>query len=35
LYQEHHINIPWAIIDQVGGELQVSCKWPPSCKCPG
>jgi hypothetical protein len=23
LYQEHHINIPWAIIDQVGGELRV------------
>jgi hypothetical protein len=24
LYQEYHINVPWAIIDQLGGELQVA-----------
>jgi hypothetical protein len=27
LYQEHHINIPWAIIDEVGGELQVAADY--------
>jgi hypothetical protein len=27
LYQEHRVNIPWAIIDQVGGELQVAADY--------
>lgn len=26
-YQEYHINIPWAIIDEVGGELQVAADY--------
>jgi len=27
LYQEHRVNIPWAIIDTVGGELQVAVDY--------